>query len=217
MSKELFLKNSKKNRINGLLISLITVVLGIYGMNKWSIFPKHVDFVYLILFIIYIVAGVFGLVGSKRGKKNIIDGEYYCYSNNQGAYASSLNYILGILSFGMYAIIFLMEIVVFDTAVAITLFSSVCIVFSMRGVFMNNTYYLVKDGEKITIVSTKGNNTIDINNIKFFTHSLSVGGYKAVDSLGNTLFKWGLYWENGSRLGDDLEKQGVKFVLRNNK
>ena len=81
---------------------------------------------------------------------------------------------------------------------------------------MNNNYYLVKEGEKVNIVSSKRNNSVDIKNIKYFTHSLSVGGYKAVDSLGNTLFKWGLYWENGSRLGDDLEKQGVKFVLRNN-
>ena len=185
-------------------------------MNKWSIFPRHVGVVYLILSIIYIVAGVLGLVGSKLGKKNIIDGEYYCYSNNQGAYSSSLNSMLGIVSFGMYAIIFLMKIVVLDTAVAITLFSAVCIIFSMRGVFMNNNYYLVKEGEKVNIVSSKRNNSVDIKNIKYFTHSLSVGGYKAVDSLGNTLFKWGLYWENGSRLGDDLEKQGVKFVLRNN-
>lgn len=209
-------KNKEPKNIyskHGLVISIVTILLGGYLVKKHICYLDIVDLIYGLLGIIYVACGILGLVGVFHNEKNIPIGEYYCYPGNKSIFSRYANYVLCFLAYA-----FLSPLIIYSTGelaavILISIITAFNIAISMYGVFFYNTYCLVMLSEEICVISFKGIRNVKISDIHYLTPCVRVGGLRAVDKCAETVFICGDEWENIMKFNSAVDKKGVRICF----
>ena len=212
MNKEKYIKDIKKNKICGFVVSVIAILVGVFTIAAHTGCLMEADFAYIFWGWINAALGAVGLMGVLHKEKNIPDGEIYCYPNEGGIFSVKRNIALGICADIVCAgMVFLLKTEDKGTVIGIAIIMLLIKFLSTIGVFCFSTCCIVESNDKIYVISFGGIRTVEFSDIEICSPSISFGGKKALDNCGRVIFRWGSDWENSLCFIEELSKHNIRF------
>ena len=166
MNKEKYIKDIKKNKICGFVVSVIAILVGVFTISAHTGCLMEADFAYIFWGWINAALGAVGLMGVLHKEKNIPDGEIYCYPNEGGIFSVKRNIALGICADIVCAgMVFLLKTEDKGTVIGIAIIMLLIKFLSTIGVFCFSTCCMVESNDKIYVISFGGIRTVEFSDI----------------------------------------------------